>query len=84
MCPTRRQAILRVSPEFLVDLLSTSRGGQTFCIRKGLPKDVKLRGAYFDGQRNTFNLVLESPRFESVPVGRPLPMIDDPVIEGLE
>lgn len=80
----RRQAILYIAPEALVSLLTSSKPLKAFCIKRALPRDVKLCGATFDGVRNSFALILESSRFELVALGKTLPRVADPVFESFE
>lgn len=80
----RRQAILYIDPSAILNVLTTFKLSRTFCVKKGLPRDTKLRGASFDCSRNLFALVLESPKFSPVPFGKPLPRLTDPIFEEVE
>lgn len=79
----RKRAILRISPEFLGLFFIGDREIRVR-IQNGLPKDARFVGAWYNHERNTFDLCYESKKFADTPEGEELPILPRPEIEKLE
>ncbi len=75
----RRRALLRVTPELLLWMGS----GMFEVVANPLPEDAVMTGAFYDGERDTFTLVVESESFAPVTPGDLLPDLTPPTIRRL-
>lgn len=79
---SRRQAILRLTPESLVRMLQVSHKGYRFkVVENSLPEDAEFLGANFDHQYGCFFIRLESEEFKKVEECCVLPVLENPVVE---
>lgn len=79
----RKRAILRITPEFLGRFFIGNREIHVR-IHGGLPKDAGFIGAWYNHERNTFDLCYESKKFEDTPEGQELPVLPRPEIKKLK
>lgn len=76
---TCRRAVLRCTPEILIWMGS----GIFEVVANPLPSDAQIVGAFYDGERHTFAVVVESESFAPVEGGDLLPDLTAPTIRRL-
>lgn len=86
---TRRLAILRVSPEWIVEMCRQRETPTRFwCTDNALPADVKFHGAGSDvewsSKTATYDIIVESDTFDEVEIGKPLPVLPPPLIQTID
>lgn len=70
----RRLAILRVTPEFLVEFSKSAR-------HNALPADARCEGTYYDADAHVISVVVTSQSFAEAPEGEILPVLPPPIFE---
>ncbi len=81
MTDDRRFMLLRVSPNFLLELLREGANGSLRVLRNGVPTDAYIVSAHYDHEHDLLCLRLHSISFDPVPEGCVLPWLPEPVIE---
>lgn len=70
----RRMALMRISPQFLIDMCKPGRHG--WKVMDGLPSDAVVLDVSFDHERRCFALAVASATFAPVPDGLRLPDVE--------
>ncbi len=66
----RIELSLHTIPEFFIK----HKRGRTIKVIKGLPEDAKFLRAYYEANRDIYNLIFESDHFEEVPKKSVIPL----------
>lgn len=73
---SKRWAIVRATPELLVDLLKPGKREAYEIVDSPVPSDAVFVGAFFDEPKQLWMIKIASESFDEVPEGASLPVID--------